>query len=155
MMPDPVHNGKARQFVAASTKDTLIVAPANIEFPSPLRHMAIVLQVRFDRDGLHARQVPNNVAAETDQSSRPERETFFLAGLLHFTGAAVGFLMGGPAGAAFGSVIGERVGAAATQQSNIIFKRVLKWGAFAARHPDSLRVQAGEGTDGNPHNLRR
>jgi hypothetical protein len=139
----------------------VIVAPANIEFPSPLRREGRIvlpegsLQVRFDRDGLYARQVSDDVHAEQDQSRGAKRETFCLAGLLHFAGATVGFLIGGPAGAALGLVVAARVGATATQQNNIVFKRVLKWRAFAARHSNSHHVQAGEAVDGTPHNLRR
>jgi hypothetical protein len=162
-MPDPAHRGNDKQIAAAAAESAaLMVAPENIEFLNPLVDKTEIivlpdrsLQERFHLDGQYAQQAPGGVRAEAEQPGEPKRQTSFLAGLLRFTGAVVGFLIGGPAGAVLGSVVGARVGATATQQSNIIFKRVLKWGAFTARHPDSLHVQAREPVDGTSHTLRR
>jgi hypothetical protein len=82
------------------------------------------LQMRCDRDGQHAQRVAGDVQAEADQANEPAREACFLAKLLRFTGAVVGFLMGGPAGAGLGSIIGELAGDIAAERSTMILRKL-------------------------------
>jgi hypothetical protein len=95
------------------------------------------------------RPSPDDVQADENHSGKSKREPSFFARLLQCTGTVVGFLMGGSAGAALGSVIGELTGDIAAEQTNLIFRRVLKRNTTTVRHSDSRRVQSDEAADGN------
>jgi hypothetical protein len=155
-MPDPARRENVQQFTAVAADSALTVARENIIRPSNLagdkartvpREEAI--HERFDRDELYMRPGPDDAQADENQSGKSKREPSFLARLLQCTGTVVGFLMGGSAGAALGSVIGELAGDITTEQTNLIFRRVLKWDTTTVRHPDSCRVESDEAADGN------
>jgi hypothetical protein len=132
-MPHPAERGIDNQIAAAAAEDTaLIVAAGNIEFLDPsLDQTGIIVpsdgspHERFDHDGQYVRQVPDGVLSGEDQPKEPKHETSFLGGVMRFTGAVVGFMMGGSAGAALGSVVGELAGDIAAEQSNIIWPRLV------------------------------
>jgi hypothetical protein len=154
-MPDPARRENVQQFTVVAADSALIVARENIIRPSNLAgdKARIVpreetLHERFDRNGLYMRPGPD-VQADESQSGKLKREPSFFARLLQCTGTVVGFLMGGSAGAALGSVIGELAGDITTEQTNLIFRRVLKWDTTTVRHPDSCRVESDEAADGN------
>ena len=79
------------------------------------------VQERLDGEGRYPRQVSDQVQAEEDQPKELKRETSFLGGALRFAGAIVGFLVGGPAGAALGSIVVEVMGDMAAERSSIIW----------------------------------
>jgi len=66
-----------------------------------------------------------DVQAGEDKSCELKRETSFLGEFLRLAGGTTGFLMGGPAGAAFGSTLGELAGeiAARTNQHDLADSR--------------------------------
>jgi hypothetical protein len=62
-----------------------------------------------------------DLQAPTDRPGELKRETSFLGEFLRLTCGTAGFLMGGPAGAALGSAVGQLTGEIATKQTRMIW----------------------------------
>jgi hypothetical protein len=148
-MPNPVHSGNNEIPAIAAHRAAPIGASDRTEFLNPrVDKTGIVIgpdrphhdlpqpiaetwsprefsvQKPAERDGQNAQQVAGDVQAEANQASQPPRETCFLARLLRVTGAAFGFLVGGPAGACVGSMVGELAGDIAAEQSTMILRKL-------------------------------
>jgi len=131
MTPNPASAGTDRQIANAEAGAALIVAPETIEFLNRVvdeTKVSVVpdgaLQERFGGERLLAEAAPDDVVAGEGQSSQPKREASLLAGPLRFAGTVIGFLMGGPAGAALGSVFGELADDVVAEQGNMIWQKL-------------------------------
>ena len=111
-MLNPAPKGNDQQIAVTATEGAALIGlPEKIEFLNFLvdKTESIVLpdvQERLDGEGRYPRQESDQVQAEEDQPKELKRETSFFGAALRFAGAIVGFLVGGSAGAALGSIVG-------------------------------------------------
>lgn len=117
-MPNLTHRANHEQIAATAADGAgLIVAHEKIKFQDPPFDETVAVLLP---DGSH-HAVP------------VERETYFPARLMRFTGTVIGFVLGGPAGAAFGSLVAALAGNFMEKQSNNIWLTLRLIGLWRAR----------------------
>jgi hypothetical protein len=95
-------DGNDRQITAATAESAgLTVIPGKAELLAPLA----------------------DVQAGEDKPGEPKRETSFLGEFMRLACGSAGFLMGGPAGTALGSAVGELAGDIFTERTSMILGR--------------------------------